>query len=220
MKRKRNADETQMTPNNNVNNINNDNNVEVEDGNLYNVEKLFNYYLKNERLCNAVISNSKNNLKDKAHLEKRLKEFTDNLIQQSRNSETWLEFTKYFLNWNKKTITFEDETINDEKCEYKENDFITNWHALRSNYKMAKIKLEKLEPKDKDLFNKSLFKYSKEDINNALKGLFKQENKTFTSNYIEPTHFLNNVSKYLNAEISKDYSLYGKSQTNNKTGAL
>lgn len=210
MKQSRNADETQATPNNNDNNINND---EVRNESLHNIDKLIVSYLSDERLCNAVIGNKANCLKNKEHLIKRLDNFKSSLFEQGRYSEKWSEFTKYFLNWNKKTIVYEDEILNTEKNEYKEKDFITNWHRLRSAFKMRKIKLDNLSPKDKELFNKCLYKYSKEDINNALKGLFKQENKTFTSNYIDPTHFLNNINRYLNAELSKDYELYGTDKT-------
>ena len=37
--------------------------------------------------------------------------------------------------------------------------------------------------------------------------------------YLKPKHFLENVDKYINAELSKDYELYGK-ETNNIKGGL
>jgi hypothetical protein len=40
-------------------------------------------------------------------------------------------------------------------------------------------------------------------------GLFKQRNKNISSMYLKPRHFLENVSKYYNAELSKSYDLYG-----------
>ena len=55
--------------------------------------------------------------------------------------------------------------------------------------------------------------FTKEEINSALYGLFKQQNKNIASMYSVPKHFLKNISKYFNAELSKEYSLYGAKQT-------
>lgn len=66
------------------------------------VEVLKQQYLKNDRICEAVISNPKNNIKDLVHLENRLNEFVLSLQEVGRSQETFSEFTKYFRNWNKK----------------------------------------------------------------------------------------------------------------------
>lgn len=72
-----------------------------KEGTLHNIEKLINVYLDDERLCDAVISNKDNGIKDKTHLNSLINEFSDNLKEQGRFSETWKEFTRYFLNWVK-----------------------------------------------------------------------------------------------------------------------
>lgn len=74
---------------------------------FYDIEILFNYYLKQDRIINSVVSNKKHKLKDKEHLQKILREFTDSLQSKGRFKETFKEYASYFLNWlniqNKKT---------------------------------------------------------------------------------------------------------------------
>ena len=70
--------------------------------------------------------------------------------------------------------------------------------------------IKKLEFHEKIDFKIALKDFSKDEINTAMLGLFKQERKNITSMYLKPKHFLENISKYLNAEMSKDYGLYGK----------
>jgi hypothetical protein len=61
---------------------------------------------------------------------------------------------------------------------------------------------------------RALKDFSKEEINTAMYGLFKQENITFGSMLLRPKHFLEKIDVYYAAEKSKDYKLYGtKKQT-------
>lgn len=69
------------------------------------VEKLFEYYLKQDKIINAFISNKDNKVKDKEHLKKQLRKFTDELIEKGRLSETFKEYSSYFRNWCKLNIT-------------------------------------------------------------------------------------------------------------------
>ena len=82
-------------------NNNKTDNVEPQKETLYNIDKLIKFYLSDNKLCNAFISNKENKIKDKQHLGKRLQEFKVNLTEHGRHSETWKEFTTYFRNWNK-----------------------------------------------------------------------------------------------------------------------
>lgn len=96
---------------------------------------------------------------------------------------------------------------------YSESDFLTNWAKCRETFLKKPTNLKKLETFERVGFNNALKDFTKEDINNAMLGLFKQKNKNISSMYLKPKHFLENISKYLNAELSKDYELYGKDQT-------
>lgn len=101
MKRKRNASETQVTPNNNVNNINKENkeNNDVEEENTFHdVDNLKKHYLSKEKVLKAVINDKRNNVKDLQDLKNKLNLHCEDLNQQGRHSEKWLEFTRYFIN--------------------------------------------------------------------------------------------------------------------------
>lgn len=84
----------------------------VEEDVFYTIDKLIEIYLSNEKLCEAFISNKENKVVNKEHLEKRLNEFSINLSELGRHSETWVEFTTYFRNWNKKTAGYKKESSN------------------------------------------------------------------------------------------------------------
>lgn len=72
---------------------------EVEDEDtLHNINILKSHYLSKEQVLKAVISNSKNKVKDLVDLKLKLDLFCKDLIEQGRHSEKWSEFTRYFLN--------------------------------------------------------------------------------------------------------------------------
>ena len=68
---------------------------------FYDLDVLANYYLSKDQIVNAVISLPANKIKDKEHLENRMKDFKQSLIEQGRVKETFKEFAKYFRNWVK-----------------------------------------------------------------------------------------------------------------------
>src|SRR5690606_31905434 len=82
--------------------IENEDEVEIANDIYFPIEVLKQQYLKNDRICEAFISNPKNNIKDLVHLENRLNEFVLSLQEVGRSQEIFSEFTKYFRNWNKK----------------------------------------------------------------------------------------------------------------------
>ena len=102
---------------------------------------------------------------------------------------------------------------------YSEESFLSNWSKCRKQFLKKPTNLKKLEDLERADFNIALKDFTKEEINNAMLGLFRQKNKNISSMYLKPKHFLENVSKYLNAELSKDYELYGKDQ-NKPIGGL
>ena len=73
--------------------------------------------------------------------------------------------------------------------------------------------IKKLDFNEAKEFEKAKKEFTKEEINKALYGLFKQQNENIASMYLRPKHFLKNISKYFNAELSKEYSLYGAKRT-------
>lgn len=76
--------------------------VEVKkEGTFHNVEKLIKVYLDDDRLCEAIISNKENGVKNKEHLTSLIINFKNELKEQDRFSETWKEFTRYFRFWLK-----------------------------------------------------------------------------------------------------------------------
>jgi len=73
--------------------------LEVEEENtLHNINILKDHYLSKERVLNSVINDKQNKVKDLADLKEKLNLFCDDLNQQGRHSEKWLEFTRYFIN--------------------------------------------------------------------------------------------------------------------------
>ena len=103
-----------------------------------------------------------------------------------------------------------NENVNDINIIYSEIDFLENWKMCRKKFMTLPTHIKKLETFERVDFNNALKDFSKDEINTAMLGLFKQERKNITSMYLKPKHFLENISKYLNAEMSKDYGLYGK----------
>ena len=72
-----------------------------KEGVLRPVDDIIEAYLLDEKLVSAMISNKNNMLKNKDILKSRLDEFKEMLAEKGRHSETWIEFTTYFRNWNK-----------------------------------------------------------------------------------------------------------------------
>lgn len=93
---------------------------------------------------------------------------------------------------------------------YTEVDFLQNWEIARKHYLNKPTFIKKLDALEKVVFDRLVKEYTKEEINEGVVGLFKQKDKSITSMFLKPKHFLDNFIKYYNAEKSKDYELYGK----------
>jgi hypothetical protein len=96
-----------------------------------------------------------------------------------------------------------------EKYIYTEKEFLNSWKIAREGYLNKPTNIPKLSTMERLDFNNSLKDFSKEQIKTAIHGLFKQKNITIQSMTLMPKHFLENISKYYNAEMSKNYELYG-----------
>lgn len=77
----------------------------VEDADiLYNVDLLKSHYLGKEKLIQALIGNKKLNFKNKDQIEQAIIEFTSHLKSKAKFSESWTEYTSYFLNRYKASL--------------------------------------------------------------------------------------------------------------------
>jgi hypothetical protein len=74
--------------------------------------------------------------------------------------------------------------------------------------------IKKLDFNEAKEFEKAKKEFTKEEINKALYGLFKQQNENIASMYLRPKHFLKNISKYFNAELSKNILFMEQSEQN------
>ena len=82
---------------------------------FYDIEILKDFYLNNNEICDAFISNIKNNIKDKEHLKERLSDFVQSLKEVGRLSETFKEFSTYFRNWNNSVKPKDKKITNHEE---------------------------------------------------------------------------------------------------------
>lgn len=81
-----------------------ENEEEVKENILYNIDSNFSFYLKNDNIVNAVISNPKNKIKDKEYLEKRLKEFNLSLAETGQDKKLFTDYCSHFRSWHIKTL--------------------------------------------------------------------------------------------------------------------
>jgi hypothetical protein len=92
---------------------------------------------------------------------------------------------------------------------YSENEFLEDWAKCRKSFRNLPTNIKGLKTHDSLNFSKAVKDYSKEEIREAMRGLFMQEQINFTSMITQPTHFLERVEMYLNAFQSKDFKMYG-----------
>ena len=116
-------------------------------------------------------------------------------------------------NGGKKSTRLGIKNVTKEKEKEKENiytetDFLFNWKKCRKDYLSEVTHILKLTPWEKQYLNDALKDHNKTQINEALICFFKQEQKTIPAMYIKPSHFLENISKYYNASLNKNFNLY------------
>ena len=85
-----------------------------------------------------------------------------------------------------------------------ETDFLAEWKRVREHYENKPTNLTKLTPMERTDFNKINTSYSKEQIRQAMEGLFQQKGM-FPASKLRPSHFLSpgNVDKYLDCYNNK-----------------
>ncbi len=100
---------------------------------------------------------------------------------------------------------------------FSEKDFLNDWNKYRKKHLNKPSCLNRLSRDENNYFNDLTTDYSREDIQYALIGLFKQKkmpngNSTMQSN---PKHFLTHFNAYLTAYHDKNSSLYGQDKQEN-----
>ena len=96
---------------------------------------------------------------------------------------------------------------------YSEKDFLIDWAKIRKHYMKQETNIKKLIYFDRLNFNEAVKDYTATQIKDALICLFKQENKNIKAMYLQPSHFLDNVGKYVNGAVAKEYQMYGSNQS-------
>jgi len=100
----------------------------------------------------------------------------------------------------------------EEEYLYSDKSFLESWEKARKHYLKKPTHIKKLDFNESNYFKNLIKDYTPEEIKTGIYGLFKQKNKNISSMYLKPKHFLENFVKYYNAELSKDYELYGKGE--------
>ena len=93
--------------------------------------------------------------------------------------------------------------------------FFEDWNDLRLKHLKKKSSLRMFDVDSRDIFLELYKHHTREEIQNALIGLFKQkklpnDNEVMQSN---PKHFLKYFNTYLSAFEDKNTNLYGKTET-------
>jgi hypothetical protein len=159
-------------------------------------------------------------------LSEQLNEFEDISKQNSKNAlEGWekrreqkklSERNASALKSQSESDAIREDKIKEDKIiSYIEKDFLKDWTLCRQAFLNKPTNILKLDFNELDIFKQLSKDYVQEDYKNAMRGLFKQKNITFSSMTLKPKHLLENFDKYMTAELSKDYELYGTKNTDN-----
>ena len=160
-------------------------------------------------------------LQFKQHLKRDLKKWEIYRKKQSENGKkggrppkpTETQKTQPFKKEPKKAANVNaNENANDNSTSYTEKEFLEDWNRLRVEHLKKPSFLNSMSREEAGNFEDLKKQYSREHIQQALIGLFKQkkmpnDNSTMQSN---PKHFLSYFNSYLTAYHDKNTSLYGK----------
>ena len=111
-----------------------------------------------------------------------------------------------------------DKPINKEtyKHSYSKNEFFEDWNRLRSELLKKPSNLNKLARNEEPTFNELKQEYTREQFQNGLEALFRQEIVNFDSMHLRPKHLLENFETYQTAYEAKTTGLYGRKPKENK----
>ena len=96
-----------------------------------------------------------------------------------------------------------------------EKNFLKDWNELRFKHLKKKTDLRMLSTDERDNFNELFKNYSREEMQEAVVGLFKQKKfpRDSTSMTSNPKHFLKFFNTYFQAYNDKNMELYGKKES-------
>ena len=125
---------------------------EFEDESIFHdITVLQNHYLDNERLLKAVLSGKNNKVKSIDDIKLKLDLFCKNLIEQGRFSETWKEFTRYFLN-SLKSGKFNDLNTQNKAITNPNNEELIKYNSNVNPtvFELPKSKFLEMQEKNKE----------------------------------------------------------------------
>lgn len=93
-----------------------------------------------------------------------------------------------------------------------EQKFLELWKEARELYLSKPTFIPRLKSYEASLLRVAIEDFGEDGLKIAINGLFKQKNKSLATMFLSPSHFLDNVDKYYNAEMCEEYSLYGESK--------
>lgn len=109
---------------------------------------------------------------------------------------------------NQQTTTLEEDnnnTLSNERVAYaSEKDFLADWKKAREHYDSKPTNIAKLTSMERVKFNQANSTYTREQIQQAIEGLFQQK-KMYASSRLRPTHFLDDgrIDQYLDCYNNK-----------------
>ena len=109
----------------------------------------------------------------------------------------------------------EEEIRKDNNYIYTEEKFLERWKAARLHYDKKETNITELKSFEIPVFNNIVKKYTAEEIDMAISGLFFQE--TYPSTRLRPSHFLDNFEQYLTCWNNKEKLFKKTNKTKNET---
>ena len=114
---------------------------------------------------------------------------------------------RYSFDESKETPS--NDEIKNIEVKYSEINLLEDWAKCRKHFLKQPTGIKKLTHYEQTYFNNAKKTFTVEEIKEAMKCHFMQENKTIKSMYLRPSHFLEHIEKYHTASVAKEYQLYG-----------
>jgi hypothetical protein len=92
--------------------------------------------------------------------------------------------------------SIDKQIYNNTNTQYSEELFLENWSTCRQHYLKHPTNIKKLNFHESGLFNEIKKEYSKDEINQAMQTLFKQERIPVDAMVLRPKHFLEKFDTY------------------------
>ncbi len=129
---------------------------------------------------------------------------------KDKEKEVYSEEKRYSFDESKETPS--NEEIKNIDVKYNEVNLLEDWTKCRKHFLSQPTGIKKLTHYEQTYFRNAMKIYDVEEIKEAMKCHFMQENKTIKSMYLRPSHFLEHIDKYHTAAVAKEYQLYGSNK--------